>query len=124
MIYPISSLNAQSAQTNIMLYSIKDGKYIPELLKDTFKAENISSEKSQDEKNILLFSAEENNNLSGRLSNNANIFHITHQSEEEIISKIKLYNLISDKYEGNIQVDMQDKEYEVSAEKLRKQKSF
>ena len=106
-----------SAQTNIMLYSIKDGKYIPELLKDTFKAENISSEESQNEKNILLFSAEENNNLSGRLSNNANIFHITHQSAEKIISKIKLYNLISDKYEGNIQVDMQDKEYEVSAAK-------
>ena len=106
-----------SAQTNIMLYSIKDGKYIPELLKDTFKAENISSEESQNEKNILLFSAEENNNLSGRLSNNANIFHITHQSEEKIISKIKLYNLISDKYKGNIQVDMQDKEYEVSAAK-------
>ena len=106
-----------SAQTNIMLYSIKEGKYIPELLKDTFKAENISSEESQDEKNILLFSAEENNNLSGRLSNNANIFHITHQSAEKIISKIKLYNLISDKYEGNIQVNMQDKEYEVSAAK-------
>lgn len=106
-----------SAQTNIMLYSIKDGKYIPELLKDTFKAENISSEESQNEKNILLFSAEENNNLSGRLSNNANIFHITHQSAEKIISKIKLYNLISDKYEGNIQVNMRDKEYEVSAAK-------
>lgn len=106
-----------SAQTNIMLYSIKDGKYIIELLKDTFKAENISNEESQHEKNILLFSAEENNNLSGRLSNNANIFHITHQSEEKIISKIKLYNLISDKYEGNIQVDMQDKEYDVSAAK-------
>lgn len=106
-----------SAQTNIMLYSIKDGKYIPELLKDTFKAENISNEESQNEKNILLFSAEENNNLSGRLSNNANIFHITCESEEKILSKIKLYNLISDKYEGNIRVDMQGKDYEVSADK-------
>ncbi len=106
-----------STQTNIILYKIKDGKYIPELIKETFKAENISNEESQDEKNILLFSAENSKNLSGRLSNNANIFHITHKSEDDIISKIKLYNMISDKYEGNIQIDMQDKEYEVSAAK-------
>ena len=106
-----------STQTNIILYKIKDGKYIPELIKETFKAENISNEESQDEKNILLFSAENSKNLSGRLSNNANIFHITHKSEDDIISKIKLYNMISDKYEGNIQIDMQGKEYDVSADK-------
>lgn len=106
-----------STQTNIILYKIKDGKYIPELIKETFKAENISNEESQDEKNILLFSAENNKNLSGRLSNNANIFYITHKSEDDIISKIKLYNMISDKYEGNIQIDMQGKEYDVSADK-------
>ena len=107
-----------STQTNIILYRIKDGKYIPELIKETFKAENISNEESQDEKNILLFSAENSKNLSGRLSNNTNIFHITHKSEDDIISKIKLYNMISDKYEGNIQIDMQGKEYDVSADKL------
>ena len=106
-----------STQTNIILYRIKDGKYIPELIKETFKAENISNEENQDEKNILLFSAENSKNLSGRLSNNANIFHITHKSEDNIISKIKLYNMISDKYEGNIQIDMQGKEYDVSADK-------
>ena len=106
-----------STQTNIILYKIKDGKYIPELIKETFKAENISNEESQDEKNILLFSAENSKNLSGRLSNNTNIFHITHKSEDDIISKIKLYNMISDKYEGNIQIDMQGKEYDVSADK-------
>ena len=106
-----------STQTNIILYKIKDGKYIPELIKETFKAENISNEENQDEKNILLFSAENSKNLSGRLSNNANIFHITHKSEDDIISKIKLYNMISDKYEGNIQIDMQGKEYDVSADK-------
>lgn len=106
-----------STQTNIILYKIKDGKYIPELIKETFKAENISNEESQDEKNILLFSAENSKNLSGRLSNNTNIFHITHKSEDNIISKIKLYNMISDKYEGNIQIDMQGKEYDVSADK-------
>ena len=106
-----------SSQTNIMLYSVKDGKYHPELLKDTFKAEKNSNEESRYEKNILLFSAEENNKLSGRLSNNANIFHITCETEEKIISKVKLYNLISDKYTGNIQVDMQGKEYEVSSDK-------
>ena len=99
------------------MYRIKDGKYIPELIKETFKAENISNEENQDEKNILLFSAENSKNLSGRLSNNANIFHITHKSEDDIISKIKLYNMISDKYEGNIQIDMQGKEYDVSADK-------
>lgn len=106
-----------STQTNIILYRIKDGKYIPELIKETFKAENISNEESQDEKNILLFSAENSKNLSGRLSNNTNIFHISHKSEDDIISKIKLYNMISDKYEGNIQIDMQGKEYDVSADK-------
>ena len=106
-----------STQTNIILYRIKDGKYIPELIKETFKAENISNEENQDEKNILLFSAENSKNLSGRLSNNTNIFHITHKSEDDIISKIKLYNMISDKYEGNIQIDMQGKEYDVSADK-------
>lgn len=106
-----------STQTNIILYKIKDGKYIPELIKETFKAENISNEESQDEKNILLFSAENSKNLSGRLSNNTNIFHISHKSEDDIISKIKLYNMISDKYEGNIKIDMQGKEYDVSADK-------
>ncbi len=106
-----------SSQTNIMLYSVKDGKYHPELLKDTFKAEKNSNEESRYEKNILLFSAEENNKLSGRLSNNANIFHITCETEEKIISKVKLYNFITDIYTGNIQVDMQGKEYEVSSDK-------
>ena len=107
-----------STQTNIILYRIKDGKYIPKLIKETFKAENISNEENQDEKNILLFSAENSKNLSGRLSNNTNIFHISHKSEDDIISKIKLfYNMISDKYEGNIQIDMQGKEYDVSADK-------
>ena len=106
-----------SSQTNIMLYSVKDGKYHPELLKDTFKAEKKSNEESRYEKNILLFSAGENNKLSGRLSNNANIFHITCETEEKIISKVKLYNFITDIYTGNIQVDMQGKEYEVSSDK-------
>ena len=33
-----------STQTNIILYRIKDGKYIPKLIKETFKAENISND--------------------------------------------------------------------------------